>query len=262
MKTILHVLSAALLIAFGSSAWAQNNFPKCFATIQERLDALGDAGKQQFNIAILRQDIKDYDIGKLPDVVADANKTKAFKLVYESLSEFTDLAGNTLSAKGMKGYGRYGPCIIKADGTDTVGHLKEAFTRSGAFKGKDFDDVMKQLADDARFELDAPNRTFVSKISGLKFGPETYNQGEKHAINHVLRGHIENDFSAGAGKSLFKSAEEFFSLIDDAWKSQNKVSIGANGWEFDFAPRIIGTANQTKLRFFVNPETYSAVRFR
>ena len=254
----IQLIRIAFIIALllGGVAEAQNN-KQCISRIQKRLDVVGTA---DFNFHQARQIIREFEFGKARDFVNDGGKRAAFQRVFTSMSEFLALAPNDLSGKALKGYTKFTGCLIRSSDDAlsdlNIGHLKEAFTR-GSFKGKSFDDVMRQLADETKFDFDPGSRTFSSKRSGLKYGdgPKangSYNQGERHAVSHICRGHLANDFSVPAGKSLFAQAEEIFDLVDDLWASPNKKKFGNNGWTLDFAPRIIGTNGQTVLRIHVD----------
>ena len=248
------IACVAWLLVSTSQTSAQANPSKCVSLISKRLETVGTA---DFDFNKARQIIKEFDFGKASEFVNDAGKKAAFQRIFTSMSEFIDLAPNDISGKGMKGYTRFSGCIIRANGSDFVDHLRDAFTRNSGFKGKEFDDVMKQLGDDTRFALDAPNRTFTSNRSGLVYEPMNFNEG--HRISHIIKGHIENDWSVSQGKSLFERPDEVFDVIDDGWLSAQKFQpdpVGnPNRWEVDLHPRIIGTSNETKLRIIVDQQT-------
>lgn len=251
----LLVACVAWLFASTSQTSAQANPSKCVSKITERLEALGQTA--EFDFLKAREIMKKFDFGTVQAAVSDPAKAAAFKRVFTSLSEFCDLCGTSLSGKGMKGYTRFSGCVIRANGSDFVDHPRDAFTRNSGFKGKEFDDVMTQLGDDTRFALDAPNRTFTSNRSGLVYEPMNFNEG--HRISHIIKGHIENDWSVSQGKSLFERPDEVFDVIDDGWMSAQKFQpdpVGnPNRWEVDLHPRIIGTSNETKLRIIVDQQT-------
>lgn len=250
----LLIACVAWLFVSTSQTFAQANPSKCVSLISKRLETVGTV---DFDFNKARQIIKEFDFGKASEFVNDAGKKTAFQRIFTSMSEFIDLAPNDISGKAMKGYTRFSGCIIRANGSDFVDHLRDAFTRNSGFKGKEFDDVMTQLGDDTRFALDAPNRTFTSNRSGLVYEPMNFNEG--HRISHIIKGHIENDWSVSQGKSLFERPDEVFDVIDDGWLSAQKIQpdpVGnPNRWEVDFHPRIIGTSNETKLRIIVDQQT-------
>lgn len=250
MKTPRKLLLASLALAVvfaDRPAFAQTNFLCAWKTIQEKVEATNEG---KFNQQKVVEELGEVDFLKQQKFETGGPCQK----VYISLAEFIDEAGAALTELGMVGYVRMSACLIRIQ-DDTIPHLKAAFTKGGNFKGAEFDAVMKKLADDARFDFDPTTRTFTSKRSGLVYGegpkPDgTYNQGETHAVSHVLRGHLDNDFSA-ATKSQFRDANEVFDLVDDVWTSPNRISYGINGWILDFSPRIVGTTVENGSRIDV-----------
>jgi hypothetical protein len=256
----LNILLCAVLLALAPLASAQ--FPsKCIATIQARLEQIGQSDR--FNLQVLRDKLRAYDIGQWPAVAADPVKADAFKRVYTSLAEFVDLSGTALSQEGMRGYARYAGCILKPDGnsvTDDIANLKSAFTKNNAFEGGKFDDIMRQLADESLFEVDGATRTFRLKqsptASGFEFGLHPSGQwsdGERHAITHVMRGHIDND-SVG-NNTLFRNHAELFDILVDGYNLKGTGVASGPYWkyEIDMSHRVpaIGANGETKLRVVV-----------
>lgn len=280
-KTLFHFLFLFFLFAVPlPSAHGQPSTVQCIANIQKRLDALGSQTHFDYNKA--REIMKDFDFGKLSDAVADPKKGAAFKRVFTSLSEFCDAAGNTFSAKGMRGFTK--SCGYLIDAGDDVfsaknmADLKKAFSKSSGFQGTDFDALMTKLDDINRFTFDSSTRTIKSK-SGYKLGPENYNVnldkgGEKTALTHILRGHLDNG-SVTSNTSKFFRGADIPDLLDEAWEKikkfrQNPSSSPdvqlfngqANAYIVKFKdqagnPRSIGrninnTADTSKMRIFAN----------
>lgn len=175
----------------------------------------------------------------------------------EKYAKLVNDAGGALTEDGAKGAFRLSACLVKSDGLDFTQHLRDAFTKGGNFKGAEFDTVMKKLVDVNRLTFNAKDRIFTSLRSGLIYERMDFNEG--HRINHILKGHTDNDWSVGEGKSLFANPDEVFDLIDDGWLSVNKLQPNPVGnpsrWEVDFHPRIIGSNNETKLRLIVDQQT-------
>ena len=253
------ILSIGILLVFGLLAniklQAQSS---CIANIQKRLDVIGT---EDFSIHKARKIIREFDFGNVGEFKSHPGKRLAFRRFFESLSEFIDLAPHSLSGEGLLGLSKYvGVSIRASDSVVTelnITHLKEAFSEAGRFKGDSLDFVLRKLGDSGKFDFEAATRTFRSRRSGLEYGdgPKangSYNQGELHAINHILRGHVKNDFSNSAGKSAFKNASEIFDLVDELWDNPSKIKFGNNGWVIDFSPRTIGSLGETKLRIHVD----------
>lgn len=235
---------------------AQQNPAQCVANIQKRLDALGNA--PGFDFLEARDIMKDFDFGKIPDAVADPGKAAAFKRVFTSLSEFIDLAPNSISGKGMKGYTRQSGLLIdSSDLAKTEGNiakLREAFTQGGNFKGADFDGVMSKLGDSAKFDFDGATGTFTSKASGAKYAklqsgsygtqPGGFG-GESDSISHIMRGHTPNDLNAGGAKSVFDDAAKVLDYIDEAIKApaSAKIPKGNGAFEVDLGA-LVGNPNR------------------
>lgn len=257
----IHLLRTLLVLCalfYCDIVVAQPSPAQCLGNIQKRLDELGS--QTDFDYLQMRDIMKKFDFGEISFAVADPNKAKAFKRVITSLSEFCDAAGNSLSAKGMKGYTRTSGVLIRSSDEAitqlNLDHLKAAFTRNGTFKGSDFSKVMEVIGDETKVSIDSVTRTIQSKATGLKYGdgPKvdgSYTQGERHSLTHILRGHVENDFSVPDGKSLFKNPDEILTLVDQAWTHPNKTAFGSNGWVVDFQ-RPIGTSGETKIRIHVD----------
>lgn len=236
------------------SAAGQVPNAKCMANIQNQLDRFTNFGTPQIN-----KIIKKFEYGK-PSDLADPDKARAFNRLFESLSEFCLLCGDDLTEKGMEGYVKFSSCLIRhtddAVSQLNITHLKEAFTNGGVFNGKHFNNVMSELADETKYVLDPVSRTFTSKTTGLKFGDGPalgkYGQGEYNAISHIVRGHVANDFSNAASKSIFSNPSEIFDLIDRAWLNPSKTTFSNNGWIVDFSPKIIGTNGEMKIRIHID----------
>jgi hypothetical protein len=137
MKRVRYLILGVFVLLCSLDAACGQDLIRCINKIHERIEALGPGGHQEFNLSLLHDDISGYEIGKLREVVADANKKRAFHRIFESLAGFVDLAGPNLSAKAMRGYGRYAPCIINPDGMNTVNHLQQAFTKKWWFLRKE-----------------------------------------------------------------------------------------------------------------------------
>lgn len=230
---------------------AQQTAAQCVANIQKRLDALGDT--PGFDYLEAREIMKDFDFGKIPDAVADPKKAEAFKRVFTSLSEFIDLAPNSISGKGMKGYTKQSGLLIdSSDLTKTEGNiakLKEAFTQGGNFKGADFDGVMAKLGDSTKFDFDGALGTFTSKASGAKYAKGSYGSQpggfgrESDSISHIMRGHTPNDLNAGGAKSVFDDAKNVLDYIDQALNApaSSRIPKGNGAFEVDLG-KVIGKA--------------------
>lgn len=250
MKTPRKLLLASLALAVvfaDRPAFAQTNFLCAWKTIQEKVEATNEG---KFNQQKVVEELGEVDFLKQQKFETGGPCQK----VYISLAEFIDEAGAALTELGMVGYVRMSACLIRVS-DDYVHHLRTAFVKSGQFKGVDFDKVMMQLADDTKFTFNAKNRTFTSSRSGLIYEKMDFNEG--HRINHILKGHIDNDWSVGQGKSLFANADDVFDVIDEGWLSPSKAHpLKPDGtpdlrvWEVEL-PSVIGTANETHLRIVV-----------
>lgn len=261
MKHLFNHLFRTLLLAlcalFSSNILvAQPSPAQCLGNIQKRLDALGN--QTDFDYLQMRDIMKKFDFGEIPAAVADPKKAEAFKRVITSLSEFCDAAGNSLSAKGMKGYTKQSGLLINSsDLTKTEGNiakLKEAFTHGGNFKGADFDGVMAKLGDSTKFDFDGATGTFTSKASGTKYAKHPSGSygggnggglgGEPDSITHIMRGHTRNDLSVAANgnlnKSLFDNPSDVLDLIDEAMKAPASARIpkGNGAFEVDLGALV------------------------
>lgn len=273
LKHLLRGLPVLLLLFLASipqALDAQQSSAQCIANIQKRLDALG--ATPGFDFLEARDIMKDFDFGKIPDAVADPGKAAAFKRVFTSLSEFIDLAPNSISGKGMKGYTRQSGLLIdSSDLAKTEGNiakLKEAFTQGGNFKGADFDGVMSKLGDPAKFDFDGATGTFTSKASGAKYSkhPAVYAQGEPDSVTHIIRGHTTNSFTDGLSgkKSIFADATKVLDLIDEAMSlpTSGRNALGGGAFWLDLGKAVgtdINGAATTKLRIVIRSGTADVI---
>jgi hypothetical protein len=283
LKHLLRGLSILLCLFFASvpqALHAQQSPAQCVANIQKRLDALGNA--PGFDYLEARDIIKNFPFGKIPDAVADPAKAAAFKRVFTSLSDFIDAAPNSISGKGMSGYTRTTGVLFDsvedAVSRINVEDLKKAFTKQSGFQGSDFDLLMRKLDDTNRFSYDGNNRT-ISSDKGYKLGVENYQVngdkgGEKTALTHILRGHLDNT-SVTSNTSKFFNAADIPDVMDEAWEkikrfrsnpaSEPDVQLfngQANAYVVTFKdqagnPKNIGrnlnnTADTNRVRLFAN----------
>ncbi|MBK1883947.1 hypothetical protein JIN85_16125 [Luteolibacter pohnpeiensis] len=136
------VFCIAWLFAIVDLSSAQTNAADCISKISARLEVVGTA---DFDFNQSRQIIKESDFGKPSEFLNDGGKRLAFQKVYTSLSEFIDLAPNSISGKAMKGYTRFaGAGIVRSNGTDFVAKLKKVFGDAN-FDGSGFNAVMEYL---------------------------------------------------------------------------------------------------------------------
>lgn len=259
MNTILHLLFTVLFVVVGANARAQGDFPKCLAKIQKRLDDLGEKGKREFNIAVVRQQIEHFDFGNLPDVVGDANKTKAFKRVYESLSEFIDLTGDQLSTNGLKGYTKFTGGIIRVDGMDFVADVQKVFGGTAAFDKQGFNAVMEHLNVKGTWRSQAEWES-----PGLLVYGKAPSGSQGHRITHIFNHTIPNP-----GKpthSLFSAPRaNILDLIDEGWKNPGKYhplkpdnTPDLRSWIIDMGKQV-GAAGETHLKIVVDAPGSSSI---
>jgi hypothetical protein len=113
---------------------------------------------------------------------------------------------------------------------------------------------MQRLAEGGNVIFDPLNRKLTLKQSGLEFTDRSYGAGEKHALNHVLRRHLDNDSSAGA--SHFVDSAELFDIVEDGWANKGQPYRQPNGnwvYDIDMSHRSsIGTLNERNLRIVVS----------
>jgi hypothetical protein len=256
MGSILNILLCILFLIFGSGANAQSNFPKCFAKIQERLDALGEAGKQRFNLYVVRDEIKGFDFGKVQEFTVDANKAKAFKRVYESLSEFIDLTGDQLSAKGMKGYTKFTGGIIRVDGTDFVSDLQAVFGGVSTFDKPGFNKVMERLGETGSWLAQGKWQS----PGGLIFDVAPANR-QGHRVSHVFTHTVPGwNGRPPADHSVFSVArDDLLPLLDEAWSRRPPVNPNDPGAFLVDMGRAVGTNGQTKINLVVRPNTAEVI---
>lgn len=278
-KFSLWIAALCLFVFAVVPSYAQPSFGQCIGNIKKKLDTLGT--QTDFNTDIAREITKDFDFGDFSTALADPQKAAALKRVFTSLSEFCDLAGPNLSAKGMKGYTKFAGVIISSTddvvSTLHIDHLKAAFSKSGGFNGAGFDNVMKKLGDDTLFDFDAVTGTFTSKSTGVKYMKHpngAYAQGEGDAITHILQGHTDNDYTAALDpipnkrKSLFNSPSEALDLIDEAMNPSlvgSRVSAGPNAFWIDLG-KVVGKTkasprlDTSKILIVLHPGTTNAIR--
>lgn len=257
MKTFfIRLLIVSLLALVLSPACAQPSGTQCIANIQKRLDALGD--QADFDFLKARQIVREFDFGTISEFAADARKGEAFQKVWKSLSEFCDVAGNSLSAKGMKGYTRLsGAGIIRSNGTDFVAKLKKVFGDAN-FDGPGFNIVMEYL--------DGNGTWLNQKRWRSKAGVLEYDLGsqEGHRIAHVLS-HTQAGYK-NSPHSVFSltSREKMFDVLDEGWSKPSTSrlqGLDANGnpdsgaWVVEMGRQVGTQASETKIRYIIKSGT-------
>jgi hypothetical protein len=221
MQTFLiRFLILTLLAVAISPAYAQPSGMQCIANIQKRLDSLGN--QTDFDFLKARQIVRDFDFGKVSEFAADATggKKMAFQRVWMSLAEFCDVAGNSLSAKGMKGYTKLSGGVIRADGTNFIADLKKVFGGQN-FDSGGFNQVMEHIDNSGKWLAQGK----WESPGGLVFRADS---AEGHRLTHALTHSIDNPAKESHGVWNL-SRKDILTTIDDGWKNRPSVQDVTQG---------------------------------
>lgn len=249
MKGINSLLFRILLcFIFTYSACGQDGYSKCIAKIAARLEALGDGARRGVDETVLHDIVKGFDFGNVQTFAVDAEKSKALKRLFESLSEVIDITGDQLSAKGMRGYTRFAGGIIRADGTDFVEELIRVFGGRSNFDKVGFSSLMEQLDSSGTWLAQGKWKS----EGGIIYSTMSKEQG--HRLSHVLD-HTVPNLQKSTHTVFSCTRSEILSLIDDGFKKAKQHPRDFPRFEVDMSPRVIGTGGETKMRIVIDPNT-------
>ncbi|MBB5353973.1 hypothetical protein HNR46_004244 [Haloferula luteola] len=255
-------LIAFLLAVFASlaaPAAAQQNSSRCVSKITDALERLGQ--QNEFDFLKAREIMNDFHYGTVQAAVSDPAKATAFKRVFTSLSQFCDLGGANLSAKGMRGYTKLTSGIINV-GKDNTDILIEVFRGKNAFDAAGFDKVMTHM--DGNGQWLKKNGKYTGRWespAGLIYVENLSVANQGHSLMHLYK-HTVRNFGGrpDADHSVFSvPREDLLDLIDEAWQNPNKVhppkpdgsGPDLQAYVVDMG-RVVGTNSETTIRIVLN----------
>lgn len=265
MNIMRKIKLLAFLIAVAASfilpAAAQQNPSRCVSKITDALERLGQ--QNEFDFLKAREIMNDFHYGTVQAAVSDPAKATAFKRVFTSLSQFCDLAGANLSAKGMRGYTKLTSGIINV-GKDNTDILIDVFGGKNAFDAAGFDKVMTHL--DGNGQWLKKNGKYTGRWespAGLIYVENLSVGNQGHSLMHLYK-HTVRNFGGrpDADHSVFSvPREDLLDLIDEAWQNLNKVhppkpdgsGPDIQAYVVDMG-RVIGTNSETVIRIVRTPD--------
>ena len=230
--------------------FSQPSVSQCIANIQKQLDDIGP--QTDCSVKMLRTITKEFDFGDLTIALQDPRKAAALKRVFTSLSEFCHLAGNHLSAKGMRGYARYSGGIIRSNGIDFVEEVKKVFGYPNSFDGVGFNGIMEHIGTTGAWLSQGKWRS----AAGLVFDMSPANR-QGHRMTHVFTHTVPQwNNRLPSNHSVFSDArQDILIILDEAWRNRPTVDPADPGAFLVDMGRVVGTNGERKIMIIVRPNT-------